>query len=190
MRTSFDFHIGFCNILSHNSHTKQLDSANACHDTYQRRPAGNRIPEYQCAYDFRDDCNKRNHGEHQPQIRGNLQRNIRKIDNPIKRIAHKFPETPLGFSRRPFYILKFQPFGIISDPGKDSLGKPVVFADGKNGIYHCTVHQTVIPCPICNLNVGKFPHNFIKHACKKRTDLRLSLPVHPPGCHIVTVSGF
>ena len=54
----------------------------------------------------------------------------------------------------------------------------------------CTVHQTVIPCPICNLNVGKFPHNFIKHACKKRTDLRLSLPVHPPGCHIVTVSGF
>ena len=100
MRTSFDFHIGFCNILSHNSHTKQLDSANACHDTYQRRPAGNRIPEYQCAYDFRDDCNKRNHGEHQPQIRGNLQRNIRKIDNPIKRITHKFPETPLGFSRR------------------------------------------------------------------------------------------
>ncbi len=76
---------------------------------------------------------KRNHGEHQPQIRGNLQRNIRKIDNPIKRITHKFPETPLGFSRRPFYILKFQPFGIISDPGKDSLGKAVVFADGKNG---------------------------------------------------------
>ena len=122
MRTSFDFHIGFCNILSHNSHTKQLDSANACHDTYQRRPAGNRIPEYQCAYDFRDDCNKRNHGEHQPQIRGNLQRNIRKIDNPIKRIAHKFPEIPLGFSRRTFYIFKFQPFGIISDPGKDSFG--------------------------------------------------------------------
>ena len=86
-RTVLHFQIGFRQILSHNSHTKQLDSANACHDTYQRRPAGNRITEYQCAYDFRDDCNKRNHGEHQPQIRGNLQRNIRKIDNPINLVS-------------------------------------------------------------------------------------------------------
>ena len=63
---------GFIKTFMNSETAKALDSTNACHDTYQRRPAGNRIPEYQCAYDFRDDCNKRNHGEHQPQIRGNL----------------------------------------------------------------------------------------------------------------------
>ena len=43
MRSFLHFHIGLRQILSHNSHTEQLNAANKCNDTYQGWPSTDRI---------------------------------------------------------------------------------------------------------------------------------------------------
>ena len=50
MRPAFCFHIDFCNILAHNSQTKQLDASDKNNDANQGRPSAYRIIDHQLSH--------------------------------------------------------------------------------------------------------------------------------------------
>lgn len=84
MRSFLHFHIGLRQILSHDSHTEQLNSTNKRNDTYQGWPSTDRISKNKFSYNNKDNRHKRNKRHQYSKVGRDHQRYIGKLTIPSR----------------------------------------------------------------------------------------------------------
>ena len=99
-----DFQIGLCQILSDDTQTEQLDTADKNNHTDGGSPADNRITKEQFSKDDEYQCAEWESSHANAKPRGDAQRCLGEVDNAVDSILEQLPEIPLGFSGNPLYI--------------------------------------------------------------------------------------
>ena len=109
----------------------------------------------------------------------------REGENPVQCIAEQRAEGPLGLSRRPGFIVKWNPFCIKTDERENPFHIAVVFLQLQYRVRHGAVHHSEISSAVTHFQTAHPANDFIECAGQQITEAPLPGAVFAQSCAAV-----
>lgn len=120
-----------------------------------------------------------------PMIPGSAGGSGREGENPVQCIAEQRAEGPLGLSRRPGFIVKWNPFCIKTDERENPFHIAVVFLQLQYRVRHGAVHHSEISSAVTHFQTAHPANDFIECAGQQITEAPLPGAVFAQSCAAV-----